>query len=476
MDDRAFDAFAKLLASGANRRSVLKGLLGLGGALPAVALIGDESEAARRPTPTPRPARCPGNQIPSNGSCVCPDGAPEQCGPACCTGVHGDPPSAAHSECCDNACCFGTCYGEELCCPTNPTGSGGMAEAEYCAATNECCYAPSFCCAVDGCCDTVCWGGDRDDDHCCLPEAVCAGSAVDLCCTGNQTCCGAGTDHNACVDLTVEGACCTVDDCSAPDDACSVVCDAHQCQIVVCGSGEVCCNGMCCPAQQCNVSEGVCCGDGQIACGTGENTCCAEAQCNDTRVCCSGDALACFSDCCPEERCGNSGCCDEGYVACGDACCSADIYFCNAELQCECLPGTEACGLTPGGCCPTGQCNDDGTCCASGTIACGSTCCDAAVHYCTEAKVCACSSGQCCNGDTSTCSQFGFDPICAVCDGGTCSPVPEYQECNAAVSGGWCNNGTCRACYSQRGTPCQDFNQCCSRMGLGCVHGICDRP
>ena len=54
MDDRRFDSLVKALAEGKNRRSVLKGLLGLGGA----ALVGStvleaDSEAARRPTPTP---------------------------------------------------------------------------------------------------------------------------------------------------------------------------------------------------------------------------------------------------------------------------------------------------------------------------------------------------------------------------------------------------------------------------------------
>ena len=51
MDDRRFDSFAKALAEGKSRRTVLKGLLGLGGAALAGSVILDgDSEAARRPS------------------------------------------------------------------------------------------------------------------------------------------------------------------------------------------------------------------------------------------------------------------------------------------------------------------------------------------------------------------------------------------------------------------------------------------
>src|SRR6188472_2835873 len=115
MDDRRFDALVRSLASGHSRRTVLKGLLGLGG-LAATGAAQHTAEAARRPTtPTPVP-RCPGNQTWNGSACICP-GTLSKCGPACCNESvpRGD---AAHSECCDNACCHGECYGEELCCPT----------------------------------------------------------------------------------------------------------------------------------------------------------------------------------------------------------------------------------------------------------------------------------------------------------------------------------------------------------------------
>jgi hypothetical protein len=65
VDDRRFDSLAKSLSAGKSRRSVLKGLLGLGGtAVVSGTLVERETEAARRPTPTSTPVKCPGNQIP----------------------------------------------------------------------------------------------------------------------------------------------------------------------------------------------------------------------------------------------------------------------------------------------------------------------------------------------------------------------------------------------------------------------------
>jgi hypothetical protein len=102
MDDRQFDSMTRLIGAGRSRRAVLAGLLGLAG-LP----LADGVEAARRSSPTPTPVKCPGNQHWDGSKCVCSEGT--TCGPDCCT---------QDSVCCDNACCYGHCYGEELCCPT----------------------------------------------------------------------------------------------------------------------------------------------------------------------------------------------------------------------------------------------------------------------------------------------------------------------------------------------------------------------
>lgn len=134
MDNRRFDSLVKSLAGGASRRSLLKGFIGLGAsAAVGGTLLESGADAARRPTPTPKPVKCPGQQTPVDGVCTCPGTAPIECGPECCNpGGSG----AAHSECCDNSCCFGACYGEELCCPTNPPAGGGAPSHKMCTSPN----------------------------------------------------------------------------------------------------------------------------------------------------------------------------------------------------------------------------------------------------------------------------------------------------------------------------------------------------
>jgi hypothetical protein len=154
MDDRRFDAFVKSFASGTHRRALVKGLLGLGGAAATGGLLLERSaEAARRPTPTPKPLKCPGKQLPCAVGCCCPPGL-EGCGPDCCTEDNVPAPQIGHSECCDNACCFGTCYGEELCCPTNLTSGDGPPASFVCKGAN----GPNCCAAEQSCCDGASFG------------------------------------------------------------------------------------------------------------------------------------------------------------------------------------------------------------------------------------------------------------------------------------------------------------------------------
>jgi hypothetical protein len=143
MENRRFDAVTRAFAADSNRRRLLKGLLGLGATGLGVVVAQDETDAARRPTPTPKPISCPGRQHPVDGICTCPADAPFVCGPDCCTGQAGDPPSPTHSECCDNACCFGTCYGEEHCCPYPQV---------FCETAGECCDIGQSCVPGGSCC------------------------------------------------------------------------------------------------------------------------------------------------------------------------------------------------------------------------------------------------------------------------------------------------------------------------------------
>jgi hypothetical protein len=190
MEDHRFDALTRSMASGGSRRSMLKGLLGLGAAVASVR----GTEAARRPTPTPKPVRCPGNQSWDGASCVCPDGQ-TACGPECCTpGV---------SVCCDNACCTGTCHGEEICCPTVTILCGDSCIAGDCCVDEDC--GPNGTCTLEThtcVCIPDCEGSTCGSDGCggtcgdCPRDQICNGGACEcisghLCNADCQECCEA---------------------------------------------------------------------------------------------------------------------------------------------------------------------------------------------------------------------------------------------------------------------------------------------
>lgn len=425
MDDRRFDSLVKALAEGSSRRSLLKGLLGLGGVAVAGSSLRESNvEAARRPTPTPKPPTCPGKQTPQGGQCVCiapPAPGTQKCGPDCCnpTGV-----GPLHSECCDNACCYGHCFGEELCCPT----------------------------------DNYCPGANR---------------AQDLCCPDGERCCGAGASGNVCVDLAA-GQCCSTGDCGSPGPGeCARECVAGLCVPVVCSEGQICCEGACvssqsfvacpsdpagccdlsagenccgaggcCPGNLCNEIGGVCCEPGERACGTGENACCEPPlQC-----CGSGSASVC---CQPGFCLGGNVCCSGGEIPCGSACCLSGQ--CNQESYQCCPPGTTPC---VNGCCAPDPC--EGVVCGSCEHCDAGLCAD-------NLDFTACDSGYCRNG------------ICHPCIADT--TVEPLFSCSFDVE---CCSGCClgesfeSACQTQfEGFP--DLLEACENLlapfvgGLYCV-------
>ena len=363
MDDRRFDALAKSLARGTNRRTLLKGLLGLGGAVAAGgSLLENDAQAARRPIPTPRPPTCPGQQVPCGSGCCCPLGQ-ERCGPDCCTEDNVPAPETGHSECCDNACCFGTCYGEEFCCPTNNRSGGEFPVPpthKICNTANgtECCEFDQECCGVDGCCDTVC----TEDGHCCAPADVCSGGgeSPDLCCVNDLTtssvCCGGGTNDNACFEA-VAGVCCTDSDCIHPCDVCNL--ETHLC------------------VSSCDNDTQVCCSypDGTDQCVTGE--CCigGEPGCEDS-ICClrEGRNICTFG------------------VTCGCGCENeADCCFIN-DVFVGCVDLTQE-----GACCTDADCGDPCLSCNLETRTCGPSCDTETQICCTEqAGPGVCVTGVCC--------------------------------------------------------------------------------
>lgn len=249
MDDRRFDSLTRALASGKNRRGVLKGFVGLGVAAIAGGVVLDSgTEAARRPEPTPKPVACPGQQIRSGNQCICPDEL-EQCGPDCCP---------AEAACCDNTCCYGTCYGEELCCPTGHLVCHGRCGPGECCDDSDCgdrclicnqdtrmCEArcdpeTELCCATQGVCVST---GEccPDEPGCCSAEGCACFTGTLHPCDQGLVCCGAGSEFGA------PATCITEESCNA------LLCTGIGC---ACEENEQCdddlmCCGSCLPAEQC---------------------------------------------------------------------------------------------------------------------------------------------------------------------------------------------------------------------------------
>lgn len=278
MDDQRFDSLTKACAGASSRRTLFKVLLGLGA---TVGLPG-ATNAARRPTPTPKPITCPGQQTAQGGQCVCispPAPGPAKCGSDCCNpaGV-----GASHSECCDNACCYGHCYGEELCCDY---------PLVFCEAQNQCCFADdNQCCGSQGCCD-----------HACCPT-----TNGDQCCEGaTPRCCGG----DACIP---ESGCCSDSECSGCQSCIDHICQDDQSK---CGGCLDCSNGAC-------VKSDLNCDDGDP---------CTRSTCNDD------------GSCTPTTRdCRIQGCGCVGSGPCHVATCNQDTGACSEEYACDapgcCLP------------------------------------------------------------------------------------------------------------------------------------------
>lgn len=309
MDSQRFDSLVKSLAAGTSRRSVLKGVLGLGGAaIAGGTLLERGAEAARRPTPTPKPITCPGSQHWNGSACVCTTG--ETCGSACCL---------IGSECCDGACCFGHCYGEELCCSYD----------NWCEAAGECCPDGATCCGEQGC--VVIEEGDCGCDGSCPEGFECCGGQC--CSTGYCAagiCCAFGVCGDSCRDDPLQVCCNGV----LYDPETQYCCDGTVVEGECCASGGCpegfeCCNGGCC-------AEGLCSNDG----------CCAFLACGGVCSqgpefgCCNGDLYELdFAICCNNTIAPKAGkvCCDNALYD-GNCCVDADCGTCSSCVKHHCGP------------------------------------------------------------------------------------------------------------------------------------------
>jgi len=207
MDDRSFDALAKGLAQGRNRRSLLKGMLGLGSATVAGAFAASGTDAARRgySGPLPKPTEAPG---------------PPRCNPQTCYGCH--------------ECAGGICTDQPK---TNCYDHTDQCMAAYCNPDGGCGYRFD-CRVIDGCCGhgQMC----NADGQCVCDPSVCCGVE----CPGCQECSGGTCVRNPanCYDHT--------------DECLSSVCDADGGCLYPfdCRVRSGCCTG----GQTCNATNGVC--------------------------------------------------------------------------------------------------------------------------------------------------------------------------------------------------------------------------
>lgn len=321
MDDRRFDAMVRSLASGGSRRQVLKGLLGLGGAVAAGSAVLD-ADAARRPTPTPVQPKCPNGQHWDGSACMCDSGT--NCGPECC---------GAGGTCCDNACCYGYCYGEELCCPTGRS---------YCPVSGECCPEGWECCPEYGCISPT---------QCCTAEDC---SFLD---------CSAAV-------CTAEHICQYVDNCTAGQECCQAEnCYVGNCQddgtcgepVFDCSTGSECCAAAACYRSDCQ--EGGSCSRPTPDCRRGDN-CCGSGNCNlNTGICCTPLTCADLDDnvCGGSDGCGGTLSCPGN---CDDRLSCVGNYCVNTTTTCY---EDFACGNTP-----LSRCATDGFCLKNlgGTLVC----------------------------------------------------------------------------------------------------------
>ncbi len=506
MDNRRFDSLVKSLAEGRSRRSVLKGLLGLGGAAAVGGTVLEtDSEAARRPTPTPTPVRCPGKQTPQGGQCLClvpPAPGPEKCGPDCCNPAGVGP---AHSECCDQDCCFGTCYGEELCCKTN-TGAGGIPPAQRICNSNqgrECCDFSDGCCLIDGCCAGGCYSGPTGSDLCCPAEQFCpnASGNANRCCAAGQLCCAGGSDDNYCAE------CCSDADC--PGAVCSEGrCCKGQGQGPCGGDSLDCCAGLICVGDpgdnSCQLPEPPCIELGGV-CDYSDPNCCdpfSSIQCNqiypdkddcpvsvNSDYCCRMATGACGAacDCCLDLVCENSVCCQQngGFCYNSDECCDGlscvnDSCRPCGELQQYCSQSEPCCDATAA-CAEVADCGFTGaTCChgAGGVCSGDCDCCGSAL-VCQD-TVCCLPQEMGCQTDSQCCGDLVCRLVCVPPEtscagiGAACGPDQSCCPGDACTSVS-CQNGTCVS----QAVVCDDNNACTVDScdpDRGCVYTtiVCD--
>jgi hypothetical protein len=406
VDDKRFDGLTRAIARGASRRSVLKGLLGLGGAAitGTIAANGTDARTAgtRVSIPPPPPPECP----------------------------------SGTGKCADGSCCpYGRCY-DGHCCPYDGT--------EWCG---------TVCCG-EGQCTTS--GG------CCEPPDVPCGS---ICCPSG-TCTRLGNTDQCCI----EGAVCGLECCATEDQCCDRECcpDSAACLARIYGETAGIGEERCCDIDQ--ICEGQCCdgacyhpavtvNGGLIINGTDlffERFCCPAGH-----ELCVGDF---GTDCClTNEVCGQDGVCQAATTttAAPTTTTAAPTTTTAAPTTTTGSPGTTT--TTP----PATTTTPPPTCFPSclGDSEC-EQCIDGFCRLVNQGGPCGIGGRGVCDGDecvqcisAAHCENWGYDEECVECIDSTCLFAPPFHPCNNALD--YCASGICEPCLGL-GATCQSPNQCCS--------------
>lgn len=176
--------------------------------------------------------------------------------------------------------------------------------------------------------------------------------------------------------------------------------------------------------------------------------------------------MACCKVCCGCKECDEG---EEGKCCCGNECCAADTYCCNAECVSACSEGQE------------GDCKCSDACCYQDEYCCAGECVEACGEG--DAGPCKCSSDCCAEGEYCCDGSCQAEPCGAPCD--------TYDDCGANEC---CEGGEC---VPHEGDPaleptvpstcpdgelqcpagcCPEGSFVCCPDNLSCAVHICDCP
>ncbi len=441
MDDQRFDRLTRSLAAGASRRSLIRGLLGLGGAAVSGAIVSNSADArggsVTRITTPPPPACRTGQSI--CGSGCCPTG---RCSNGFCCNTAGQERCGSLDACCDpgeclknGSCCSAgedRCHNEDLCCPSGTCSRIGN--------TDACCPASNLVSRSGECCDIVQRNCDTD---CCRPDELCLTRVFSGQGLPEETCCPTA--------LTCDNQCCT-GECYDPSGAMKpsgTSFDPDQLALACCPAGfEVCANPD--GTRACIDPAIQCCGVDDCVAGGLDADC---VTCNQAKFCEAINAgLTCNGSEC--------GTCQIGRCLATASNCTDPCAPCSANLVCEpvsCPAGQRCCGGSCAECCDNGDCpSDEGQICETGSCCQSAGRCNPSNHRCCGAcnlggpdNTGFCGAIQLCGGIQCPVGQRCCGDICAeCCDNGDC-PSDEGQICetgSCCQSAGRCNPSNHRCC------------------------------